>query len=89
MLRITVEGNASEDRWILQGNLTERTVAEFLSSWRSSAAGKPRVVDLNEVTTIDKSGEETISLVMDEGAKVVASGVYTQFLLGELRARKP
>jgi ABC-type transporter Mla MlaB component len=89
MLRITVEENPSERRRILHGSLTKRTVPEFLSNWRSSVTVKPCVVDLDQVTTIDKSGEEAISSVMDEGAKVVASGVYTHYLLAELRARRP
>jgi hypothetical protein len=40
------------------------------------------------VTSIDKSGEEALSMIMRDGATVVASGVYTRHLLDELRARK-
>jgi hypothetical protein len=91
MLRITVVENALEQRWILQGTLTKGSVAELLSSWRASTAcpsGRRRVVDLDKVTSIDKSGEEALSMIMRDGATVVASGVYTRHLLDELRARK-
>jgi hypothetical protein len=90
MLRITVVENASEDQWTLQGTLTKYSVAELLSSWRASTcpSGRRRIVNLDKVTSIDKSGEEALSMIMREGATVVASGVYTRHLLDELRARK-
>jgi hypothetical protein len=91
MLRITVVESALEDRWILQGRLTKFSVAELISSWRASTAcpqGKRRIVDLDEVTSIDKSGEEALAMIMRDGATVVASGVYTRHLLDELRARR-
>jgi hypothetical protein len=90
MLRITVVENAAEDQWILQGTLTKCSVDELLSSWRSSTcpSGRRRIVNLDKVTSIDKSGEEALSMIMREGATVVASGVYTRHLLGELRARR-
>jgi hypothetical protein len=91
MLRITVVESAVEDRWILQGTLTKGSVPELLSSWRASMAcpsGRRRIVNLDKVTSIDKSGEEALSMIMREGATVVGSGVYTSHLLDELRARK-
>ena len=90
MLRITVVENALEDQWTLQGTLTKGSVAELLSSWRASAcpSGRRRIVNLDKVTSIDKSGEEALSMIMREGATVVASGVYTRHLLDELRARE-
>jgi hypothetical protein len=91
MLRITVTENALEERWILQGRLTKRSVAELVSNWRASTA-KPsprcRIVDLNEMTSIDKSGEEVLSMMIHDGATFVASGVYTKHLLDQLQARQ-
>ncbi len=92
MLRITVVESPAEERWILQGSLTKSSVAELISSWRSSSPclpGRQRIVDLNKVTSIDKSGEEALSMIMRDGATVVASGVYTRHLLEELRSRPP
>ena len=70
----------------------QASVAELISSWRASSpcpqAGG-RIVDLNKVTSIDKSGEEALSMIMRDGATVVASGVYTRHLLDELRAGGP
>jgi hypothetical protein len=92
MLRITVVESPAEERWILQGSLTKSSVAELISSWRASSpcpSGRRRIVDLNKVTSIDKSGEEALTMIMRDGATVVASGVYTRHLLDELRSRPP
>jgi uncharacterized membrane protein len=90
MLRITVVENALEDQWTLQGTLTKCSVAELLSSWRASSwpVGRRRIVNLDKVTSIDKSGEEALAMIMRDGATVVATGVYTRHLLDELRARR-
>jgi hypothetical protein len=91
MLRITVIENALEERWILQGKLAKGSVAELISAWRASTAcrsSKNRIVDLEEVTSIDKSGEEVLSIMIRDGATVLASGVYTRHLVDELRAQR-
>jgi hypothetical protein len=71
--------------------LTKRSVAELVSSWRASVAQPParyRTVDLNEVTSIDRSGEEAIQMMVRDGATFLASGVYTKHLLDQLQARQ-
>jgi ABC-type transporter Mla MlaB component len=91
MLRITVTESAAEERWILQGQLTKPSVAELVSSWKASVVrpvARCRIVDLNEVTSIDKSGEEAILMMLRDGATFVSSGVYTKHLLGQLQARQ-
>jgi len=90
MLRITVKENSSEQRWTLQGRLTKECIAELVSNWRA-ACGRPsagnRIVDLNEITVIDKSGEDVLSMMIGEGAKFVATGLYTKHLLEALHRR--
>jgi anti-anti-sigma regulatory factor len=91
MLRITVKEIAAEQRWVLQGRLTKNSVPELVSSWQAARDHPPacnRVVDLNEVTVIDQSGEEVLSMMIDEGASFVASGLYTKHLLKMLQERK-
>jgi hypothetical protein len=91
MLRITVMEEASEERWILQGRLTKQSIDELVSSWRASTAQpsmRRRIVDLNEVTSIDRSGEQALSMMVHDGATFVASGVYTRTLLDQLQARR-
>ena len=45
-------------------------------------------MDLNEVTSIDKSGEEALSMMVQDGATFMASGVYTKHLLDQLQASR-
>jgi hypothetical protein len=90
MLRITIKENGSEQRWTLQGRLTKECLAELVSNWRADRSGSSagnRIVDLNEITVIDKSGEEVLSMMIDEGAMFVATGLYTRHLLESLYAR--
>ena len=90
MLRITVSERASEQRWTLQGRLTKECIDELVCSWRAArthpSAGT-RIVDLNQITVIDKSGEEVLSMMIGEGTKFVATGLYTKHLLEALHMR--
>jgi len=90
MLRISVTDNALERRWILQGRLTEDAVAELDANWRASRdrqAARKCIVDLNEVTSIDQSGEQVLLMMIRDGVEFVATGLYTRHLLDALRAR--
>jgi hypothetical protein len=87
MLRITMTENRSEQRWVLQGRLTASFLEELTASWRSNRDRRPtlnRVVDLDEVTGIDKDGEQVLLMMIRDGAKFVASGLYTKHLLESL-----
>jgi ABC-type transporter Mla MlaB component len=87
MLRITVTETALEETWVLQGRMTKRSLAELVTSWKSQSLSRYRVVDLNGVTSIDKAGEEVLLMMVHDGARFVASGVYTRHLLEQLQAR--
>src|ERR1700733_8060092 len=87
MLRISMNEDMSEQRWVLQGRLTAPFLEELIESWRSSRDRRPtlnRVVDLNEVTCIDKDGEQVLLMMIRDGARFVASGLYTKHLLESL-----
>jgi hypothetical protein len=90
MLRITVKEKGPEQKWTLQGRLTKECISELVSNWRE-ACSRPspgnRIVDLNEITVIDKSGEEALSMMIGDGAAFVATGLYTRHLLEALRER--
>jgi ABC-type transporter Mla MlaB component len=91
MLRITVKESPVAQIWVLQGRLTKNSVPELVSSWQAAQnrpSARNRVVDLNEIIVIDKSGEEVLSMMIDEGASFVASGLYTKHLLQTLHERK-
>jgi DNA-binding LytR/AlgR family response regulator len=91
MLRITVEENGLVEKWILQGHLTENSIMELVLNWRASRTGRTEqhcIVDLNEITSIDKSGEEALLMMIRDGAEFIASGLYTKHLLESLKARE-
>ena len=90
MFRITVEEGPAEERWILQGQLTGEFASELSANWQSSQArdsDRVRVVDLSDVTVIDKIGEEVLLAMIRQGAKCAATGLYTSHLLEELKSR--
>lgn len=89
VLRITITDLPDEQRWSLQGQLVGRWAAELKSSWREAhQADDTRrcIVELIEVTSIDRNGEAVLAEIMTQGAEFVASDVYTKHLLRNLRS---
>jgi hypothetical protein len=88
MLTITVGENATEQRWILDGLLTDYSVAEVLSNWfvsKDRQTAGYRVVDLDGLSVIDSSGERALSMMIHDGAKF--GGLYARRLLRALQMR--
>jgi ABC-type transporter Mla MlaB component len=91
MLRITITETPTEQRWVLQGRLTEPWIAELRSTWkrtRSARRGRTCVVDLNDVTSIDRSGERLLLAMVRKGVRCIASGVYIKHVLETLRVSR-
>jgi len=89
VLRITMTNSPEEQRWSLQGQLVGQWAAELRSTWRNAQVGRDsrkRIVELTEVTSIDRNGEEVLSEIMSHGGEFVASDVYTKHLLQNLRS---
>jgi translation initiation factor IF-2 len=94
MLRITRTNSPEEQRWTLQGQLVGQWAVEFRSTWRKAQIAEDTrkcIVELTEVTSIDRNGEEALSEIMSRGGEFIASDVYTKHLLqilrGELEAK--
>jgi hypothetical protein len=88
MLTITVRENATEQRWILDGLLTDYSVAEVLSNWfvsKDRRTAGHRVVDLDGLSVIDSSGERALSMMIQNGAKF--GGLYARHLVRALQMR--
>jgi hypothetical protein len=91
VLKITVTETQTESRWILQGQLVGPWVRELRKHWKekhTTESLKSCVVDLNEVTFIDKSGERLLRAMYKKGADLTADGMYTKHLLEKLKIRK-
>jgi len=91
MLKISFSEIPMEEKWILEGRLTEPWVRELRISWkRNHRTAKERacIVDLKEITFVDKSGERLLRAMVREGAQCIASGIYTKHILENLTKGK-
>ena len=84
MLKITKTETPAEERWVLQGRLVSQWVDELRRNWKENhrAQGDRRcVVDLNDVTFIDKKGERLLRTMSKQGAQFMATGIYIKDVL--------
>jgi anti-anti-sigma regulatory factor len=90
MLKINFSETPAEERWILHGRLTDPWVHEFRVCWKKNHRRDSRracIVDLNEVTFIDKSGERLLRTLARAGAQFTGSGMYTKHIVEQITAR--
>ena len=91
MLKISFSETPAEERWILHGLLTDPWVQEFRACWQKNHRADVRrdcIVDLNEVTFIDKCGEQLLCLLAKEGAEFTSSWIYTKHIIEHLNFRR-
>jgi hypothetical protein len=89
VLKITVTDLPDEQRWSLEGQLVDEWAAELKSRWREARqAGdtRKRILELIEVTAIDRNGEAALAEIMNQGVEFIASDVYIKHLLQNLRS---
>ena len=94
MLKIDVARTPTEERWILHGRLVGPWVEKLKASWKSGhtrARGQRRVqrcvVNLNDVTFIDKNGERMLLLMSKQGARFIATDVCVRQVLDRLKCK--
>ena len=89
MLRITITDEPAEQRWTLHGRLVAPWVAELEATWRERSQRDARrcVVDLSEVTIIDKRGEKALKAMKEAGAELIACGVYLRHVVDDINSR--
>jgi anti-anti-sigma regulatory factor len=90
MLKVNFSETPAEERWILHGRLTDAWVHELRRCWKKNHrtdVERACVVDLNEVTFIDKSGERLLYMLARGGAQFTACGIYTKRILEQITAR--
>jgi RND family efflux transporter MFP subunit len=91
MLKINFSQTADEEKWNLHGRLSGPLVHEIWACWRvnhRTDAGRACMVDLNEVTFIDKSGERLLRIMARDGAQFAASEIYTKQVIEQLNVRR-
>ncbi|HUA00909.1 MAG TPA: hypothetical protein VMB02_11315 [Candidatus Aquilonibacter sp.] len=92
MLRTMITDAPFEQTWILQGKLCGQWVADLRRQWeekRNERRGRKCVVNLEDVTCVDREGEELLREILREGAQFVASRAYMKHVVESLNAGKP
>ncbi len=90
MLKITITETPAERRWVVQGRLVGPWVSELRTTWRRWGSRDKRtcIIDLNDVTFIDKSGERLLRAMSKKGARLIAKGMYVKHVLEQLQKRR-
>jgi anti-anti-sigma regulatory factor len=84
IFRFTITENPTEEKWVLQGPLKWPWVNQLREDRRMARQthqGRTRIVDLNQVTFVDKIGERMLRVMAYQGARFVATGMDVQRLL--------
>jgi anti-anti-sigma regulatory factor len=88
VLKITMTETPAERRWVVQGRLVGPWVSELRTTWKRAHANhdtRTCIIDLNDVTFIDKGGERLLRALAKKGAQLVATGVYIEHVLEEVK----
>ncbi len=88
MQKVTILENPVEQRFVVDGKLTQPWVSELESAWereRDARRGRRCVVDLSGTTLIDRSGRQLLTTMCGEGVRFIAKGVYVKHLIKQLR----
>jgi hypothetical protein len=89
MLRIMINEAPFEQKWTLQGRLAGESAADLREKWadtRSSRLGRNSVVDLEDVITVDQTGQKALLEMVKEGAQLIAHRAYMKSVVEGLRA---
>ena len=92
MLRAMISDTAFEQKWVLQGRLCGQWAEELMQQWestRNSRRGRRCVVDLEDVTCVDRKGEAVLLEMVTEGAVFAASRAYMKHVLETINERTP
>lgn len=84
MLKITMTETPTERKWIVQGCLVGPWVSELRTTWKKAHKSQDKracVIDLNDVTFIDKSGERLLRAMSKKGVQLVATGMYVKHVV--------
>jgi RND family efflux transporter MFP subunit len=87
MLQINFSQTADKEKWNLHDRLSGPWVHELRTCWKvnhRTDAGHACIVDLNEVTFIEKRGGRLFCMLARDGAQFPASGIGTQHLIEHL-----
>lgn len=91
MFKISTVDTPSQRTLVVEGTLVGSWIAELSTTWRNACReldGRKLVVDLRNLTTISRSGEDAIFDLMKEGAKFSCGNVLIKHVLKQLAMKK-
>jgi hypothetical protein len=91
MFKISIVDTESQRTLVVEGTLVGPWVAELRTTWESACrerGGRKLVVDLRNLTTIGRAGEEAIFELMKEGAKFSCGNILIKHVLKQLARKK-
>jgi hypothetical protein len=91
MFKISVVDTRTQRRLVVEGTLIGPWVAELRTSWRNACqerGTRKLIVDLRNLTTISREGEEAIFDLIREGARFSCANVLTKHVLKQLARKK-
>jgi len=91
MFRISTVDTRSQRTLVVEGMLVGPWVAELRTSWRNACqelGGRKLTIDLRDLTTMSRAGEDAIFDLMKEGAKFSCGNVLTKHVLQQLARKK-
>ena len=91
MFKISIIDTPSQRTLVVEGTLVGPWIAELSTTWRNACRelhGRKLVVDLRNLTTISRAGEDAIFDLMKEGAKFSCGNVLTNHVLKQLARKK-
>ncbi len=72
----------------MQGSLVGPWVSELRTTWKRAHRSHDKracIIDLNDVTFIDKSGERLLRAISKKGAQLIAGGMYVKHVVEQLK----
>ena len=88
VLKIIITETPTEIRWVLQGRLSGSQVTRVKGNWSTAnrmRKGRTCIVDLEELTFLDKRGRRLLRAMSRDGAQFVAGGLHNRPLIDELK----
>jgi len=91
MFKISIVDTRSQRTLVVEGTLVGPWIAELRTSWRNAChelGGRKLAIDLRNLITISRAGEDAIFDLMKEGAKFSCGNVLIKHVLKQLARKK-
>jgi anti-anti-sigma regulatory factor len=87
MLRITTRNRPETTCFIIEGRLAGPLISELDRCWQAAISNEPHTsiqVDLTGTTCIDAQGKQLLARMHQNGAKLIGTGLMTEFIIREI-----